>query len=197
MMFRGTKKYPGPVRERIVTGLGARANASTTDDFTMFHLTFAKEDLEKVIELESDRFQNLSYDESAFQTEAGAVYGEYRIGASQPWFALHEKLQDLAYDVHTYKHTTIGFEADVKAMPGAYEYSLAFYRRYYRPENVVLLVTGDVDPLGDVQTDPALLRLVAEGLSAAADRGRASADRAALGRSGFPRPDVADLGACL
>ena len=50
------------------------------DDFTMFHLTFAKEDLEKVIELESDRFQNLSYDEAAFQTEAGAVYGEYRIG---------------------------------------------------------------------------------------------------------------------
>ncbi len=146
MMFRGTKKYPGPVRERIVTSLGARANASTTDDFTMFHFTFAKEDLEKVIELESDRFQNLSYDESAFQTEAGAVYGEYRIGASQPWFALHEKLQDLAYEVHTYKHTTIGFEADVKAMPKAYQYSLAFYRRFYRPENVVLLVTGDVDP---------------------------------------------------
>ena len=146
MMFRGTKKYPGPVRERIVTSLGARANASTTDDFTMFHLTFAKEDLEKVIELEADRFQHLSYDEAAFQTEAGAVYGEYRIGASQPWFALHEKLQDLAYDVHTYKHTTIGFEADVKAMPKAYEYSQAFYRRYYRPENVVLLVTGDVKP---------------------------------------------------
>jgi zinc protease len=146
MMFRGSKKYPGPVRERIVTSLGARANASTTDDFTMFHLTFAKEDLEKVIELEADRFQHLSYDEAAFQTEAGAVYGEYRIGAAQPWFALHEKLQDLAYDVHTYKHTTIGFEADVKAMPKAYQYSLGFYRRYYRPENVVLLVTGDVKP---------------------------------------------------
>ncbi len=119
----------------------------------MFHLTFAKEDLEKVIEIESDRFQNLSYDEPAFQTEAGAVYGEYRIGAAQPWFALHEKLQDRAYDVHPYKHTTIGFEADVKAMPRAYPYSLAFYRRNYRPENAVLLVTGDIDP-------PATLRLI-------------------------------------
>ncbi len=163
----------------------------------MFHLTFAKEDLEKVIELESDRFQNLSYDESAFQTEAGAVYGEYRIGVSQPWFALHEKLQDLAYDVHTYKHTTIGFEADVKAMPRAYQYSLAFYRRYYRPENVVLLVTGDVDPAATFGLIERYYRFVAGGLSAAPGRARAPADRAALGRSGFPRPDVADLGACL
>jgi zinc protease len=153
MMFRGTKKYPGPVYDRIVTGIGARANASTTDDFTMYHLTFAKEDLEKVIDIESDRFQNLSYEKPAFQTEAGAIYGEYRIGAAQPWFALHEKIQDLAFRSHTYKHTTMGFEADVKAMPEGYDYSLAFYRRFYRPENVVLLVVGDIDP-------PATLRLV-------------------------------------
>ena len=87
-MFRGTKKNPGPAYDRIVTSLGAQANAFTTDDFTCFHLTFAKEDLEKVIEIESDRFQNLSYAKPAFQTEAGAVYGEYRIGAANPGFAL-------------------------------------------------------------------------------------------------------------
>ncbi len=146
MMFRGTKKYPGPVYDRIVTSIGARANASTTDDFTMFHLTFAKPDLERVVEIESDRFQNLSYGKPAFQTEAGAIYGEYRIGMAQPMEMLYEKLQDLAYDVHPYKHTTIGFEADIKAMPQEYQYSLDFYRRYYRPENVVLLIAGDVDP---------------------------------------------------
>ncbi len=163
----------------------------------MFHLTFAKEDLEKVVELESDRFQNLSYDESAFQTEAGAVYGEYRIGASQPWFALHEKLQDLAYDVHTYKHTTIGFEADVKAMPRAYQYSRAFYRRYYRPENVVLLVTGDVDPTATFGLVERYYGSWPKGYRPPRDRARAPADRAALGRGGFPRPDLADPGACL
>jgi zinc protease len=146
MMFRGTKKYPGAAYDRIVTRLGARANAFTDADLTVYHLTFAKADLEKVIEIESDRFQNLDYGKPAFQTEAGAIYGEYRIGAAQPWFALHEKVQDLAYDLHTYKHTTMGFEADVKAMPEGYEYSLAFHRRFYRPENVVLLVIGDIDP---------------------------------------------------
>jgi zinc protease len=146
MMFRGTKKHPGADYDRIVTSIGAQANAFTTDDLTCFHLTFAKEDLEKVIEIESDRFQNLSYSKPAFQTEAGAVYGEYRIGAANPGFALDEKLHDLAFDAHTYKHTTIGFEADVKAMPKAYDYSRSFYHRFYRPENVVLLVVGDFDP---------------------------------------------------
>ena len=119
----------------------------------MFHLTFAKEDLERVIDIESDRFQRLSYGEPAFQTEAGAVYGEYRINATDPWTVLDEKLRDLAFDVHPYKHTVIGFERDIKAMPAAYEYSKAFHRRFYRPENVVILVVGDVDP-------PATLRLI-------------------------------------
>jgi zinc protease len=59
---------------------------------------------------------------------------------------LQEKLQDTAYDVHTYKHTTMGFEADIKTMPAAYDYSREFFRRFYRPENVVLIVAGDVDP---------------------------------------------------
>jgi zinc protease len=146
MMFRGTKKYSGPVYDSIITSIGASANAYTTDDYTAYHLNFAKEDLEKVIELESDRFENLDYKEPAFQTEAGAVYGEYRKSITSPFSVLNEKMQDLAYDVHTYKHTTIGFEADIKAMPQQYEYSKSFFARFYRPENVVLLITGDIDP---------------------------------------------------
>ena len=143
MMFRGTKTYPGPVYDSIVTSIGADANAYTTDDYTAYHLNFAKEDLEKVIEIESDRFQNLYYEKPAFQTEAGAVYGEYRKNITSPYSVLNEKMQDLAYDVHTYKHTTIGFEADIKAMPEAFEYSMSFFRRFYRPDNVVIVITGD------------------------------------------------------
>ena len=148
MMFRGTKKYPASVYDSVITSIGADANASTTDDFTVYHLNFAKEDLEKVVEMESDRFQNLFYEKSAFQTEAGAVYGEYRKGITQPFAVLNEKIQDLAYDVHTYKHTTIGFEADIKAMPEGFDYSKTFFHRFYRPENVVLIVTGDIDTVG-------------------------------------------------
>jgi len=143
MMFRGTKRHPGPVYDSLITGIGANANAYTTDDYTAYHLKFATEDLETVMDLESDRFQNLSYEERDFQTESGAVYGEYRKSITSPFALLNEKLQDLAYDVHTYKHTTIGFEADIKAMPAAYAYSKSFYNRYYRPENVVIIIAGD------------------------------------------------------
>ncbi len=146
MMFRGTKKYPAQVYDSLVTAIGAKANAYTTDDYTAYHLNFDREDLEKVIELESDRFQNLDYEKAPFQTEAGAVYGEYRKSITSPFALLNEKMQDLAYDVHTYKHTTIGFEADIKAMPEAYEYSKSFFHRFYRPDNVVIVVTGDINP---------------------------------------------------
>jgi zinc protease len=102
------------------------------------------------MEIESDRFQNLSYSEPAFQTEAGAVYGEYRKSITSPFAWLREKKQDLAYDVHTYKHTTIGFERDIKLMPQQFEYSRSFFRRFYRPDNVVLIIVGDVDPKATV-----------------------------------------------
>jgi len=145
MMFRGTKKYPSSVYDSLITSIGASTNAYTTDDYTAYHLNFAAEDLERVMELESDRFQNLFYEKPAFQTEAGAVYGEYKKNITNPHMLLYEKTQDLAYDVHTYKHTVIGFEQDIKAMPEAYEYSQAFFRRYYRPDNVVLVLAGDID----------------------------------------------------
>ena len=146
MMFRGTKKYPGAVYDSIVTSIGASANAYTSDDITAFHLAIAAEDLPKVIEIESDRFQNLSYDLPAFQTESGAIYGEYRKGVTNPFEVLDEKMRDLAFDVHTYKHTTIGFERDIRAMPEGFEYSRGFFRKFYRPENVVLLIVGDIKP---------------------------------------------------
>ncbi len=145
MMFRGTKKYPGSVYDSIMTSIGADANAYTEDDYTTYHINLSKEDLPTVMELESDRFQNLSYAEPAFQTEAGAVYGEYRKNITNPFEILNEKLHDLAFDVHTYKHTTIGFERDIKAMPEAFEYSKSFFQRFYRPDNVVLLIVGDID----------------------------------------------------
>ncbi len=146
MMFRGTKKYPGPVYDKMMTSMGADANAFTSSDITCYHLEVTTDDLEKVMELESDRFQNLSYEEDAFKTEAGAVRGEYLKSLSSPGFVLRETLLNTAFDRHTYKHTTIGFGQDVEAMPTMYEYSKSFFNRYYRPENVVLLIVGDIKP---------------------------------------------------
>ena len=194
MMFRGTKKYPGPVYDRIVTGLGADANAFTTDDFTAYHLTFAKEDLEKVIEIESDRFQNLDYDEAGVPDRGRR--GLRRVPQERHAAVLPARREAAgpAFDVHTYKHTTMGFEADVKAMPEAYEYSLSFFQRFYRPENVVLLIVGDVDPKATLALVEKYYGAWKKGYVAAEDRARAAADKRAHGR-GRPIPaDAADPG---
>ncbi|MEP0772933.1 MAG: insulinase family protein [Acidobacteriota bacterium] len=146
MMFRGTERFPAGEYDRLITAMGANANAYTTDDYTCYHLTFAAEDLPRVMELEADRFQNLAYSEQDFQTEAGAVYGEYRKGRTNPFEVLEEALRATAFDAHTYKHTTMGFEADIAAMPTMLDYSRRFFARYYRPDNVVIVIAGDFDP---------------------------------------------------
>jgi zinc protease len=144
MMFRGTERYPAERYLRFMIGIGADANAYTTDDHTAYHIAMASEDLEQVLDIESDRFQHLSYTEPAFQTEAGAVYGEYRKSRTDPLFTLYEAAIAKAFEQHTYGHTTLGYERDIAAMPTMYDYSREFFKRYYRPENTVLLFTGDV-----------------------------------------------------
>jgi zinc protease len=143
MMFRGTEKYPNYDAE--TTKMGAFRNASTWADQTAYYIVANTEYLEKIIDIESDRFMNLKYAEPDFRTEAGAILGEYQQGAREPQRWLNEKVREAAFEKHTYRHTTIGFEADVRAMPQAYEYSKAFYQRFYRPENVVLVIAGDFD----------------------------------------------------
>lgn len=146
MMFRGTKLYSPERYQEIVTRAGARQNAYTTDDYTNYHITFAREDLEKVLEIEADRFMNLSYSEEAFKTEARAVLGEYNKNSSEPLQKLFEVQREQAFDVHTYRHTTMGFIADIEDMPNQFEYSKTFFERWYRPQHTTVILAGDVDP---------------------------------------------------
>lgn len=144
MMFRGTKEYPADKYQEILTKIGARQNAYTTDDFTNYHTTFAKEDLELMLKIEADRFMNLHYSEEDFKTESRAVLGEYNKSIANPILKLLEVQQNSAYQVHTYKHTTIGFLKDIEDMPNQFEYSKVFFDRWYRPENTTIIVAGDV-----------------------------------------------------
>jgi zinc protease len=145
MMFRGSEKYPRDVREKLITQMGADTNAFTSDDLTGYYMNIAAEDLQKVIELEADRFLRLAYSESDFRTEAGAVMGEYKKNRDNPFFAIYEAVHQEAFDVHTYGHTAMGFVEDIEAMPEMHDYSQRFFQRYYRPENCVILVVGDFD----------------------------------------------------
>jgi zinc protease len=146
MMFRGTPSYPPEKWQAAMTAAGARTNAYTTDDYTNYHATFAKEDLETVLKLEGDRFQNLAYAEPEFKTEARAVLGEYNKNSAEPMRKLIEVQREHAFAAHTYKHTTMGFIKDIEDMPNQYQYAKTFFDRWYRPEYATVIVAGDVTP---------------------------------------------------
>jgi len=145
MMFRGTDKYSQEAYNSVLKQMGADSNAYTSEDMTVYHILAGKTALPKIVEIEADRFQHLKYSEPDFEKEARAVLGEYNKGASNPLQKMFEALYDNAFVSHTYKHTTIGFLKDIEAMPQQFAYSRQFFDRYYRPDNVTLLIVGDVD----------------------------------------------------
>ncbi|MBI3551798.1 MAG: insulinase family protein [Elusimicrobia bacterium] len=127
-----------------INRMGADNNAWTWFDITYYHpLTFTS-NLAGLALLESSRFKALSINEKIFQTETGAVLGEYRKVASNPSMKMEERVYDLLYPNHPYGHTTMGYYDDVIDMPKHYEAAKKFYDTYYRPNGVVVVVAGDV-----------------------------------------------------
>jgi zinc protease len=151
MMFRGTPTYPADAYGAVIKNAGGDQNAYTSSDLTNYYTNFTTDDLEKMIEVEADRFRNLSYSEEQFRTEALAVKGEYLKNYSNPLLKGFERLADLAYDRHTYGHTTMGYLADIEAMPDQMDYAKTFFERWYRPEYVSVIVVGDVEPARTMQ----------------------------------------------
>ncbi|HEV2883686.1 MAG TPA: pitrilysin family protein [Pyrinomonadaceae bacterium] len=144
MMFRGSENYTSDQREAIFKKAGAETNAYTSDDRTVYHATFSKDDLEPIMKMEADRFLRLKYALPEFQTEALAVKGEYDKNSANPLRQLFEKLRETAFQKHTYSHTTMGFIKDIENMPNQYEYSQEFFKRFYRPEYTTVVLVGDV-----------------------------------------------------
>src|SRR5688572_23865035 len=114
MMFRGSENFTSDQREAIMKKAGAAANAYTSDDRTVYHALFSAADLEKIMEIEADRFQRLKYSEPDYKTEALAVLGEYNKNSANPINKLYEVLRERAFTSHTYKHTTMGFLQDIQ-----------------------------------------------------------------------------------
>ena len=146
MMFKGSKKYPQAVYADLFKNAGVDNGAYTTNDYTNYHLDFSKDHLDKVLEIQADHFQNLSYTEAQFKTEALTVKGEYLKNNASPIRKLLAAVRKEAFDTHTYKHTTMGFFEDVEAMPEQSAYGEKFFQQFYKPEYVSLVIVGDVEP---------------------------------------------------
>jgi zinc protease len=146
MMFKGTKNIPREKYDDFLTELGAGTNGYTSDDYTCYFVVFAgRENLEKVVKTEADRFINLYYNEEMLITEAAVIEGEYYSSVSNPGRRLYETLRHQAFEKHSYKHTTLGYLEDIEDMPNQFEYSKLYKKRFYAPDNSIILVVGDYD----------------------------------------------------
>ncbi len=144
LMFRGSENFPAGRFDEVMKKAGASSNAYTSDDRTVYHETFAKEDLDAVMRLEADRFLKLKFSEEQYKTEAGAVLGEYNKNSASPFFKMNEVIRETAFRTHTYTHTTMGYIADIKDYPNQYDYAWQFFNRFYRPENTTIVIVGDI-----------------------------------------------------
>jgi len=146
MMFKGTENMSPEEYDNFLSKIGAGTNAYTTDDYTCYYVVFAgRENLESVVKAEADRFINLYWDEEMIKTEATVIEGEYYASVSSPSRRLFELLRNTAYEKHSYKHTTLGYLEDILDMPNQFSYSQLYKKRFYAPDNAILLVAGDFD----------------------------------------------------
>jgi zinc protease len=150
MMFKGSRNVEPDAHTSIISSVGGRSNAYTTEDTTVFWQTLPAQDLPLALWLEADRMATLRVDDEAFRREREVVKEERRMRIeNQPYGRLSEIIYDHAFTVHPYKHPTIGSMADLEAA------SIAdvrdFHTTYYVPENATLIVVGDFDTPQAVQ----------------------------------------------
>ncbi|MFL6276135.1 MAG: M16 family metallopeptidase, partial [Blastocatellia bacterium] len=143
MLFKGTPKHTNIPAE--LSSHGARPNGSTWFDRTNYFETFAAtdENLKWALDLESDRMVNSFVAKKDLDSEMTVVRNEYEMGENDPAGVLTDRIFETAYVWHNYGKSTIGARSDIENVP--IERLQAFYKKYYQPDNAVLLVAGKID----------------------------------------------------
>ncbi|SEH36155.1 M16 family metallopeptidase [Magnetospirillum fulvum] len=144
LMFKGTPSVPPGDFSKIVSRNGGRDNAFTSSDYTGYFQNVAADRLELVMRMEADRMANLTLDEENFRTERAVVLEERRsrVG-NNPAARLAEQMEATLFLNSPYHRPVIGWQSEIAGLTR--DDALAFYRRWYAPNNAVLIVAGDVD----------------------------------------------------
>jgi len=145
MMFKGTKKYASGEFEKMVSAIGARNNAFTSQDYTAYYEVLANDKLETAIEIEADRMRNLLFDPKEFDKELEVVKEERRLRTDdKPTSLTREQFNAVAFLNSPYRAPVIGWMVDLENMK--VEDAHDWYKKWYTPNNAALVVVGDVDP---------------------------------------------------
>jgi zinc protease len=143
MMFKGTPTHGRGEISRLIELNGGRDNAFTTKDMTGYHVSIAADRLDLVLGLEADRMRNLLLAPAEIDSERKVVMEERRTRIDDdPEGVVYEAMSSIAFLAHPYRWPIIGWMSDIARInPGELR---AFYDTYYRPNNAILVIAGDV-----------------------------------------------------
>ncbi len=145
MMFKGTAKFPEDTWGNFLKGKGAETNAFTSGDYTGYYINAPIEHLPLLLEIEADRMRNLLFDPKAIQSEREVVKEERRMRYDDSIEGgMFEKMNATIFTSLPYRWLTIGSMDDLNA--ATLDDMKAFYKRFYSPNNAVLVVAGAFEP---------------------------------------------------
>ena len=144
LMFKGTSKHPAGEFSQTVLRIGGNENAFTSTDYTGYFQRVPREELGKMMEFEADRMTGLVLKDENVLPERDVVLEEFNMRvANNPEARLTEQVMAALYLNHPYGRPVIGWHQEIEKLDR--EDALAFYRRFYAPNNAILVVAGDVD----------------------------------------------------
>ena len=145
LMFKSTDRIAIGEFSKIVSRLGGQDNAFTGQDVTSYHQRISKDQLGTLMDMEADRMENLRLTKEEVATERQVILEERRSRIdNNPTALLDEQMNAALYLSHPYGIPVIGWEHEMAKL--SREDALRFYKRYYAPNNAILVVAGDVTP---------------------------------------------------
>jgi zinc protease len=149
LMFKGTAKHPAGEFSQTVLRIGGNENAFTSTDYTGYFQRVPREQLARMMEFEADRMTGLILKDENVLPERDVVLEEFNMRvANNPEARLTEQIMAALYLNHPYGRPVIGWHQEIEKLDR--EDALAFYKRFYAPNNATLVIAGDVDA-GDVR----------------------------------------------
>jgi zinc protease len=144
LMFKGTAAHPAGEFSQTVLRIGGNENAFTSTDYTGYFQRVPREQLPKMMEFEADRMTGLVLKDENVLPERDVVLEEFNMRvANNPDARLSEQIMAALYLNHPYGRPVIGWRQEIEKL--GREDALAFYKRFYAPNNATLLIAGDVD----------------------------------------------------
>jgi zinc protease len=149
LMFKGTAKHPAGEFSQTVLKVGGNENAFTSTDYTGYYQRVPRDQLARMIEFEADRMTGLILKDENVLPERDVVLEEFNMRvANNPDARLTEQMMAALYLNHPYGRPVIGWRQEIEKLDR--EDALAFYKRFYAPNNAILIIAGDVE-VGEVR----------------------------------------------